>query len=217
MRDEELLAAYVDGVTELTHDERERVERSLRDDEALRTDEAATRDLLGQLRELEPAGNEPDWNALERSIRAAVGPDVPRPWWRRWQWILPGVATLAAGTAILALVVRTPPVAEPVVAPSTPDAAPVAVAPAQAEPVEALWLDGHEVALAPGADEAMLDELDARLDDELPAPKRHKREGRAADVGFVVSDLRWVDNLDDAALDRLDRELEREVARRKKG
>ena len=53
-RDDELMTAYVDGVSELTTEERRRVEELLANDPGLRTDEAATRLLLEQLRSLPP-------------------------------------------------------------------------------------------------------------------------------------------------------------------
>ena len=90
--DVELLSAYVDGVSELSLDERKRVDDLLARDPALRETEGQTRALIGQLRELPPAGGEPDWSTLERSIRDAVGTEVPKPtlWQRlRWQFVVP--------------------------------------------------------------------------------------------------------------------------------
>src|SRR5258705_11888029 len=84
----ELLAAYVDGVSELTPEDRRRVEDCLASDARARADETATRELLGQLRDLPPPGGAPDWAALERSIGDAVGPTAPRSWWRRFGWRL---------------------------------------------------------------------------------------------------------------------------------
>jgi anti-sigma factor RsiW len=203
-KDQELLAAYVDGVSELTAEERRAVEERLGDDPALRAEEAETRALIGRLRELPPGGDapagEPDWAALERSILGAVGPDVPRPWWRRlgWRWALPAAA-LAAAAAILALVVRTP------AAPATQDPPAVALprpapdpavapgaAPAPATPpgdTVALWLDGEDVEVELAAD-ALLEvpwesDRDQQLDDLLPA-----------------SDLAWVDELAAEELER---------------
>src|SRR5436305_1854220 len=89
----ELLAAYVDGVGELTALERRRVDRYLASDPVARSDEGATRELLGKLREL--PSNEPDWSALENSILDAVPDQVPglfsrllRParLLRGWRW-----------------------------------------------------------------------------------------------------------------------------------
>ena len=53
--DDELLAAYLDGVSELTPDERKRVEAQLGE-----LDVAGTRAMIDQLRSLPPEGREPD-------------------------------------------------------------------------------------------------------------------------------------------------------------
>src|SRR5215467_11575933 len=98
-REDELLTAYVDGVAELDGAERERVEDQLRDDAELRGDAEATRGMLDQLRALPHEGVEPDWNKLESAIRDAVGPTVPRPWWRNWRWLAP-IGAFAATAAI---------------------------------------------------------------------------------------------------------------------
>src|SRR5437667_9325055 len=92
-----LLAAYVDGVAELTPDERKAVEARLASDPIARVEQAATRELLGSLRDLAPHGNEPDWSAMERAIGDAVGPSVPRPWWRSraLRWLVPVFGTVA--------------------------------------------------------------------------------------------------------------------------
>jgi anti-sigma-K factor RskA len=197
---EELLAAYVDGVAELGPDERREVEARLCDDGALRVEAEATRALLGQLRALprteRAPGGEPDWAALERSILGAVGPDVPRPWWRRlgWRWAVP-VAALAVGAAAAAIVLHGPArgldagTAAPAVARSEVAHA-TAKRPAPAkEPAEtmALWLDGEDIEIDLAA-EALPDapwEGDHNLEDLLPA-----------------SDLAWVDELADDELDR---------------
>jgi len=195
---EDLLTAYVDGVSELTAGERRAVEARIAGDDALRAEAEQTRALLGQLRDLAPAadrasaGGEPDWAALERSILDAVGPDVPRPWWRRlgWRWAMPAAA-LAVGAAILALFLRTPEpataptpeVARPAPAPAAPQAAP---APEPGETM-ALWLDGEDVEIDLAAEE-LPDapwESDHNLEDLLPA-----------------SDLAWVDDLVGEELER---------------
>src|SRR5688500_3885116 len=183
--DEELLAAYVDGVSELSLDERKRVDDLLARDPSLRREEAATRDLLGQLRELPPAGNEPDWSALERSIGDAVGKDVPVPWYARlrWRWIVPSVA-LATAAAIIALVVHDP-------SPAAIDTAIVKTAPPApmtideiAELSTPLWLDGTDLEVAIEA--AELFDLDWDLDEEsIP---------ETAEL-LPLTDLEWVDEL----------------------
>src|SRR5438067_13027068 len=98
MSDDELLSAYADGIGELGADERRRVDELLARDGAARAELDATRALLGKLREL-PRDDAPD---LSAEIGRAVGPDVPRPWWRNWRWLLP-IGALAA-TAAAALI-----------------------------------------------------------------------------------------------------------------
>jgi len=164
--DDDLLAAYLDGVAELTPDERRRVEARLAEDPALRDDAGATRALLDQLRDLPPEGAEPDWRALEQAIRAEVGDDVPRRSWlaRHLAWIAPGFA-LALAAAVLALVLRTP---EPTpIAPVVPDAGvaravapgPAAEPASEADGTVALWLDGAPLEIAV-ADADRIDEGD---------------------------------------------------------
>jgi hypothetical protein len=227
-KSDEMLAAYVDGVSELSPVERERIEARLADSAELRAEQLATRDVLDQLRGLGGADREHveatlDWAAMERSIRDAVGPDVPRPWWKRWRasdvrwWIVPGLATVAAATAILVIVLRSPShelgampapssnvaVREPVAPVQKPVTPPSEVAP------NMVWLDGDGVVLGPEADE-VLDELElGHLRDMGPSP--------LGGVELVVSDLRWVDDLDDDVLDGIENALERETERRKKG
>lgn len=193
---DELLAAYVDGVSELTPDERKRVEAAIADGTG-RDELAATRDVLARLRDLPPAGTEPDWSALERAIGDAVGPDVPRPWWRRWRWALP-VAALGA-TAALALVVVVRPgddrVAEPIAkAPVTMPQAPA--------PTVALYLDGRdlELELGDGLEDA-LDDLD--VNDPAVAGFLTQADLASADESEAM-----VDDLDDESLDRLEGWLE---------
>ncbi|MCW5805948.1 MAG: hypothetical protein KIT31_26520 [Deltaproteobacteria bacterium] len=161
-------------------------------------------DLIGELRTLaaderEAAGADVDWAALERSIHTAVGTEVPRPWWRR-RWLLPGVATLAAAAAVVAILARTPklelgaqPV--PVAAASPPDAG----APEKVALKVALWLDGTGVEVTEDAE--VLDALD-----DLEASQL--RGSVAAGPELVVSDLRWVDDLEDAALDEVEHALD---------
>src|SRR5688572_2370793 len=100
-RDAELLSAYADGVSELSSDARHRIEARLADDPSLRAEHAAVRGVLDRLRALPPEGNEPDWSALQCSIREAVGADLPRPWWRRWTWILPATTCVTAALVLL--------------------------------------------------------------------------------------------------------------------
>lgn len=205
--DDELLAAYCDGISELSPDERRRVEAVLATQPGAREDERATRALLGQLRDLDPspAGSEPDWTAMERAIHAEVGAEAPRRrWWtswRTWRWAIPAGAT-AVALAITMLVLRTPEPAAPTTPPraelpsvATSLAVPAATQAADPQLVP-LWLDGAEVEvdLALGPDALLgLDEGD---DDALEA------EGDLASVGegetlLPSGGLAWVDALGD--------------------
>lgn len=186
-RDDELMTAYVDGVSELTTEERRRVEELLANDPALRTDEAATRSLLDQLRALPPEGTEPDFAAMERAIRAEVGAQVPRPWWRAaWRWLVPAAAlTLAA--AVLALwIQRRAPESQPIAA--RPVDAGVEVAPA-ADEIEtmALWLDGDAIEI-----ELATEELDLLEDDDA---ELGAEDGLTPGL-LPVDNLAWIDELD---------------------
>jgi anti-sigma factor RsiW len=192
-----LLAAYLDGVGELTAEERRRVEARLAEDGALRDEAEATRGLLGQLRELPGAGVEPDWAAMERAIRDEVGPDVPRPWWRGWRWLVP-IGALAMAGAVLALVLHHP-------APAPTHREPIAVRPpvgtndAGTAPVVApvapgdeasipLWLDGDAVEVGVAADELL------GPDERMPGLP----SGDDDAVGLLpAGDLAWVDELGD--------------------
>ena len=199
MRDPaELLAAYVDGVAELTPEERRAVEARIAEDPALRTDEAETRELINSLRDLGPAAsNEPDWAAMERAIGDAVGPTVPRPWWRAriWRWLAPALGTVAATAAILLLVSRTEPATKEIEVPI--HRAPQLAAPVQStEDTVALWLDGADVEVGMSAEDLLgpedLDEDDTVTNGLLP-----------------TTDLAWIDGLDDESLDLAEHALTR--------
>jgi hypothetical protein len=189
--DDALLAAYVDGVGELTPDERRRVEDRL-GDPAARVDEVETRSMIARLRALPPEGQEPDWGQLERAIRDAVGTEVPRPWWRRWAWLAPLSTALTAALVLLIAWPRAVPrapehhdrhVPAPVAAPDAEDDAPVT-----------LWLDGDAVDVDPVA-------LDA-----LAPPDTEDRDD---DDGLLpASDLAWLDGLDDESIARAERWLD---------
>lgn len=194
-RDDELLTAYVDGVSELTTEERRRVEELIAQDPALRTDEAATRSLLDQLRSLPPEGTEPDFAAMERAIRDEVGATVPRPWFRAaWRWLVPAAAlTLAAAALALWLQQRAPEAAQPIAA--IPVDAGVAVEPA-ADPgaddaaTMALWLNGDAVEIELATDELAADEL-LEDDDALLGAEDGLTPGL-----LPVDNLAWIDELD---------------------
>jgi hypothetical protein len=204
-----LLAAYVDGVSELTAEERRALEERLASDDALRAEAAETRALLERLRELPraPAG-EPDWAALERSILDAVGPELPRPWWRRLglRWAMP-VAALAVGAAILALVVR-PPARElapalGVVAPERGGTEAAPPPPLHPGDTMALWLDGQDVEIdLLELDPLELDPLELELL-EVPSESDHDLEDL-----LPASDLAWVDELVGEELERAEALLE---------
>jgi hypothetical protein len=184
--DEELLAAYVDGVAELTPEERQRAAAALSE-----LDADGTRAMIDQLRALPPEGTEPDWRALERRIAGAVDAIRP-PWWRRW--LLP-VGVLAVGAAALALYVNREPAVEQPPAPVAvviPDAA---VPAPPVEPTE-IWLNGHLLDVG-DIDPDALDDLDEPTDlaDE--------------DSLLPAGDLGWVDQLDDRAIERAEHWLER--------
>jgi hypothetical protein len=195
--DVELLSAYVDGVSELSLDERKRVDDLLARDPALRAMETDTRALLGELRDLPPPGGEPDWSTLERGIGAAVAELEPRTWWQRWRWrvVVPGVA-LAMTAALLALVLRPD-------APQTALPDPVVEAPAPADEADELtastplWLDGTDLEVALEA--AELFDLEWDLDAES-VPE-------TAEL-LPPTNLDWIDELDDDALDRAEQYLE---------
>lgn len=195
--DEELLAAYCDGVTELDSDERRRVEALLAESSAAREDAAATRAVIGALRELPAEGTEPDWTALEHAIRAQVPDAVPRQWWRPvWRWLVP--ATALATLAVIAVITLRgdDPAAPREATPSVPVAATVdagAIAPIAPtdEPAGqvAVLLDGVDVV------------LDAADDDVLEVDDLLLGEGDAGDAGvsglLSADDLAWIDELDD--------------------
>jgi len=183
-RDDELLAAYVDGVSELTTDERRRIEELLARDPALRTDAAQTRTLIDRLRSLAPEGTEPDWAAMERAIASEAGPTVPRAWWRpSWRWLVPASAlALAAAVLALWLGAQAPAPAPVVAAPHDAGAPP---SPPPSNELATLWLDGEEVEVELDADELL--EVDRALlgEDDSLSP------------GLLpVDNLAWIDELD---------------------
>ena len=202
-----LLSAYVDGVSELELDERRRVDDLLARDPALREVEGETRALIGELRDLPPVGNAPDWSALERGIGDAVRNLEPeRSWWQRLRWklVVPGVAICMAA-AILALVLQDP-------EPQATEPRPVREQPIVEAPVEhldelststPLWLDGTDLEVALEA--AELFDLDWELDeDSVP---------ETAEL-LPPTDLEWIDDLDPEALERAEDFLDHPRPRR---
>jgi hypothetical protein len=190
--DEELLAAYLDGVTELTPEERQRVEARLSE-----LDVDGTRGMIEQLRSLPAEGNEPDWRAMERRIARAVD-DIKPPWWRRWKLVVPA-SIVAMTAAALLLYLRHGP-AEPIEQPAPPvavithDAAVPPTAPV-AEPTE-IWINGHLLDIG---------DVDPEAFDDLDEPTDVADE----DALLPATDLGWIDQLDDHAMDRAEHWLER--------
>jgi hypothetical protein len=201
-RDAELLTAYVDGVTELSTDERRRLAARLASDPAARADEVRVRSMLDQLRALPPEGTEPDWGAMERSIQHAVhqagGRDVPRVWWRSWKWLAP-TTTLATAMIVLLVMWARP---QAMVQPTGLDRLAPTPRATIGDDFVPLWLDGAEVDVDLSASELLGDAAPGDDDPAMP-------DGAAdADPGLLPStDLAWVDRLDDAALVRAERWL----------
>lgn len=199
----ELLTAYADGIAELAPDERHRIEAALDDQPALRGEQAQIAGLLDRLRGLPGEGAEPDWGAMERSIRDAVGSDVPKPWWRRWTWLAPAT-TLVTAMAVLIFVMWTremPTVVPPIPLPApTVEHRPAPPPPAEApDPVVGLWLDGMVVDVDLTAPDA------ANL---LAEPTAVAAEDEPADDSLLpAAGMAWIDHLDDAGLDRAERFL----------
>ncbi len=205
---EPLLTAYVDGVGELDVEERRRVERFLADP-AMRAEQAATRDVLDQLRALPDETPQVDWAAMERAIHAEVGDEVPnRSFFYRWRFALPAFA-LAAAAAIVFLVIRSQPDDEvsPIV--FVPNPIPDNKLPVfeQVDDRVTVYLDGTDLEIA---DTAELDDELADLElDDMPAVDE-------ASLGFLEpSDLAWIDDLDDDALTRAEKALAQPIKLRK--
>ncbi len=159
------------------------------EDEAPELD-AADRELIRKLSALPGEGNEPDWNALERSIRDAVGPDAPKPWWRRWRWIVP-VGALAATAAGALLWLRHP-------EPKHVAATPVLPAMPTEQPTDELWLGGEFLELDDVDPNTVMGDLDRDAQAALSTD-----DSDSASSGLLpANDLGWIDNLDDSALDR---------------
>ena len=201
-----LLTAYVDGVAELSPDERRRIEARLADAPPARADEVELRALLGRLRALPPEGNEPDWSAMERSIRAAVGSEVPRPWWRAWRWLVP-LTSCATAAAVMLLLWSRPAFREPAPPAIRAGDRPTATTTQTIErsddaaAIVPLWLDGAEVDVDLSAAEILRGPEIGEYD---PSQQDADDDGSAL---LPAGDLGWVDRLDDAAIARAERWL----------
>lgn len=206
-RDPELLAAYVDGVAELSPDDRRRVEAHLAGDPHARADETATRALLTRLRALPSEGDPPDWGAMERSIHDAVGSEVPRPWWRAWRWLVPVMTCATAAAVMLMLWPRSGAIREPVLdrVPPVARSPQPAQAEASEEAIVPLWLDGAEVDVELSAAEMLRGP--GTGDNDPAQPDEAGVDGVDGVALLPAADLGWVDRLDDAAIDRAERWL----------
>ncbi|HEX3482582.1 MAG TPA: hypothetical protein VHT91_46550 [Kofleriaceae bacterium] len=221
----DLLTAYVDGVAELPVDERRTVERWLADDPAARADADAVHDLLGRLRALPPTydtGEPPDWAAMERSIRQAVADQAPVPWWRRWRWLVPAMTCTTAAAIAIALWPRSPVGlgSAPAPGPAREAALQPGREPPPGEDVVPLWLDGSEVDVdlsRPGAPGAIDQVLGTAGGPTAHADEPGNEAGNEIDAASPVDEIgllpaagmAWIDDLDDAALDRAERLLAR--------
>ena len=207
--DEELLTAYLDGVSELTPDERKRVELRLDRDPEFKREADELRAVIEQARAgaSVDATAEPDWSALERQIREAVGPTVPMPWWRRMRWLAP-ISTLATTAAIALVWLHHAPADHAQVTPDR-DASVAFIAPSAPTHVEAapapkpaaattIYIDGQIIDVSNVDPEALVNDsasdgtADASSSGLLPA-----------------SDYGWIDQLDDKAMERAERWLAR--------
>jgi anti-sigma factor RsiW len=209
--DEELLTAYLDGVSELTPDERKRVELRLARDPDFKREADELRAVIEQTRASASAEaaseHDPDWSALERQIREAVGPTVPMPWYRRMRWLAP-ISTLATTAAIALVWLHHAPADHAQVTPDR-DASVAFIAPAAPAHVEAapaakpagsttIYIDGQIIDVSNVDPEALINDgasdgtADASSSGLLPA-----------------SDYGWIDQLDDKAMERAERWLAR--------
>lgn len=192
MSDDELVTAYLDGVAELTPDERRRAEALI---DAHPADADETKALLAELRALPPPAD-PDFRALEGAIARALPPATPRG----YRWSAVSGALAAAATIALFFAIHRDRAAEPAFvapAPALPAAAEPAVPPAHIYSNDDGDLDLDDL------DDAALDEALAPDDDlgELADFVSETDDTAGATFGAQI------DRLDDASLDRLDRWL----------
>ena len=219
----ELLAAYVDGVGEMSVEERRRVERYLASEPAARGDQIATREVLDQLRALDEPDTQ-DWAAMEAAIHAEVGDEVPRRSWlsrvtgvgspggsvSRWRVALPAFAFIGAVIAILVIRSRT----------ADDEGMPIAFVPktevqqpvfAEIDQRVTVYLDGIDLEIGLDTAKAADDELD-----DLMFARASDVSDDEASLGFLeTSDLGWIDELDDDELTRAERLLDRPFHPRK--
>jgi hypothetical protein len=163
------------------------------------------RALVDRVRALPTPGEEPDWQALERSIRLAVGDAPPQPWWRRhFAWLVVPLGTACLASAAIALWMhRAAPTADVAVQPThvAPTAPAASTAPAAHNTV---WLDGQAVEADDDALDRALDALDDEARDALD-----DHDTAATDGILPASDLGWVDDLDDTEIAKAEQWLAR--------
>jgi hypothetical protein len=231
-RADTLLAAFAHDPDALTADERREVEALLAIDDDARAQAVAVRELIGAVRDL-PQPTAPSWDALARSIGAAVDRSAATPpsrWERMRGWLLRpaiGVGFAAATAAAIGLWIAKRPASEPTAVldvPSIDAGAPVIAAP------KPLFHDdlatAGELADLDQLDDAALDRLAASLDDDpiddhdgfgsIGGGADHRdddialvddAELDADDDALGNPDLDWVDELSDDDVDTLDQWL----------
>jgi hypothetical protein len=165
--------------------------------------------LIAQIRASAPHDSEPDWDALQVAIRKAVSTEPVSPWWRRWQLLFP-IGGLAVTAACLLVLMHSPRETASTVPPpmktaqvAAPGAiVPATVAPSAAAPA-AVWLDGEPVELD-NVDDTMFDDLDRDLQKTLG-------DDAGTVTGGILStrDLRWIEDLDEASIERVEHWLDR--------
>jgi hypothetical protein len=171
--------------------------------------------LVETLRGLPPEGQEPDWNALEESIRrrTRMQPTFV-PWWRDVRYIAPLGAV--AAIAVVVLIVKIMGASRPA-APGKPASASVD-RPSDRTDGEAfdvgpmVWIDGQPVDLdsldTVQLELAPFDSSDLIDADSTGASTRSSDLLEGADTGVLpVSDFTWLESLDDAELQRVERWL----------
>lgn len=168
--------------------------------------------LVGRLRALPPEGTEPDWKALEASIRDEVrNQPIAKPWWQRWQYLASlGALATTAGIALVVMKAHAP--APRHVAVTAPrDAGSVRAIPeaqaATSEQAPALWLDGEPVDLDE-VETAALDQIvpDPEIDEDTDV---EMTDGTTEDGILPVIDYGWLDTLDDDGVARAESWLAR--------
>lgn len=171
-------------------------------------------ELVAKLRALPGEGTEPDWNQLAQRIHASLPAEIRRPWWRTLlqpRWLAPILAGAVGLTAVAVIATRTPETHAPVVAiqhdagidASREDETDVASEDEGAGDM-LLWLDGTDVAVDSGADDAL------DVDDLLLGESTERAEG------LLTTDDSWVDDLDDTDVAAVDRWIDQQMMTRKK-